>query len=91
MVMKATSKYLTILVLLAVIPTTAFSRIYKCMADGETIFTYEPCSQDAKEIQINPNSPGGTVTLNTDTESIDPDQKKEKHDESLEKSSSSNP
>ena len=89
--MKAISKYLTVLVILAIIPTTAISRIYKCMADGETIFTYEPCSQDAEEIQINPNSPGRTATVNTETESNYPDQKNKKHDESLEKSSSSNP
>ena len=89
--MKMTSKYLAILVLLTIIPGTALSRIYKCKADGETIFSYEPCGQDAQEIQVNPNSIGGAVSLSTEAESVNPDQKNKKHDEPLKKPGSSNP
>lgn len=65
----------TLLATLLVAPTFAYSAIYQCQQNGQTVFSDSPCGDNAAEVTVDPVTVGGRLDTGTDVETYKPPEK----------------
>lgn len=67
------------LLVLTLFPSVATAAIYKCTANGQAVFSDEPCGKDSKEIDHQPAPAiGGRFDTGTDAEFYEPEKRANK-------------